>query len=434
MQNINLGTGGSLPYCGTSPAGTAALEAFNVNYKSVPNLTTTTPTPSICFSLDASNNTTVTVSATATLSTYFIRILGSSYDTLNISASATALRNPLIMSLVLDVSYSMSQNGGSTALAPAVEDFIADFNGSVSNSDTIDHVAMITFGTSGQTDVPMASPFQTDIDSAVEQKFWAGGIINYTNSQAGLSLGQTQIANQYALVTPGENVVRVLVFFTDGWPNMQQDTLTCPATTKGGKTTTANLLYCGCDPGDTSLGLCAATNLVFFNPSSCSASNDGCSAPTTGCGSTQTGITGVANDYYPQNFPDQQNGKSEPLITAGVANIDYCGGQTPLSEPLASDAMYRATQVATNPTTGLLAQGVFVYAIGMGSAITGQSAAKQFLEEITNDNDPSNLTYNSSLPVGQVVYAPCTSTSTCQQDLETAFQYIYSKIALRLSK
>jgi len=442
MQNIDLGTGSTLPSCGTSPAETVALDAFNVNYKSVPNLTTTTPTPSICFSLDSNNNTIVTVSATAQLSTYFIRILGSSYNMLNISASATAQRNPLIMSLVLDISYSMSQNGGEAALPPAVEDFLADFNGTVTNSDTIDHVAMITFGTSGQTDVPMASPFQNAIDSAVEQKFWAGGVINYTNSQAGLLLGQTQIANQYALVTPGENVVRVLVFFTDGWPNMQQDTLTCPPTTTGGKTTTANLLYCGCDPGDHSLGLCNQTgtssakvdsttnSLVFFNPSSCSTANDSCTAPTTGCGSS----TNLA--LLPQSFPDQQaGGASEPLVTGGTtATVLYCGGQTPLSEPLASDAMYRATQVATNPTTGLLAQGVFVYAIGMGSAITGQPAAEQFLEEITNENDPSNSTYNSNWPAGQVVYAPCATAASCQQDVKTAFQYIYSKIALRLSR
>ena len=126
MKNVNQGTGGYT--CNiTSVAGLAADKEFNLNYQSVPNLGAL-PTPNVCFSLDANSNTLVTVSATATINTYFIRILGSAYDTLSISASATAQRNPMVMSVVLDVSYSMEKNGGSGALATAVNNFIADFN------------------------------------------------------------------------------------------------------------------------------------------------------------------------------------------------------------------------------------------------------------------------------------------------------------------
>src|SRR5208282_1840006 len=139
MKNINLGTG-SLPNCNlASGAATAGQETFNINYQSVPGLGTT-PTPSICFSLDSNNNTIVNVSATATINTYFLGALSiipgvtTNFATLSVSASATAQRNPMIMALVLDVSYSMEKNGGSTALAPAVEAFIADFNGSTTNS------------------------------------------------------------------------------------------------------------------------------------------------------------------------------------------------------------------------------------------------------------------------------------------------------------
>jgi len=152
MKNVSQGTGGET--CNiTSAAGLAADEAFNINYLSVPNLSGTV-TPSVCFSLDANNNTLVNVSATATLNTYFIRIFGSSYDTLTVSAAATAQRNPLVMSLVLDVSYSMTQNGGSGVMPTAVENFVEDFD--PNNNDTIDNVSVVTFGTSAITIVPNA--------------------------------------------------------------------------------------------------------------------------------------------------------------------------------------------------------------------------------------------------------------------------------------
>ncbi len=424
MKNINLGTG-SLPNCSlTGGAATVGLDTFNVNYKSIPGQGTT-PTPSICFSLDSNNNTIVNVSATATINTYFLRALSiipgvtTNYDTLTVSASATAQRNPMIMSLVLDISYSMEQNGGSTALAPAVEAFIADFD--PNNNDTIDWVSMVTFGSSAVVDVPNTQPFKDAIDTAVAQKFWAGGIINYTNSQAGLLDGQTQIADQYAKVTAGENVIKVLVFFTDGWPNIQEDTLTCPAATKGGTPTTAKLLYCGCDPGDESLSLCTAQQAVFFNPATCSTTDNNCSAPTSGCGSS------TKTAQLPQNFPDQQTGVSEPLVVGANFNIEYCGGPTPASgQTLGSDAMYRAAQVSTNPTTGLLSQGVYVYAIGMGDAITNQPVAQEFLREVAND--PSAATYNPNLPAGEAVFASSSA------DLTQVFQTIASKILLRLSR
>ncbi|MGC1337652.1 MAG: VWA domain-containing protein [Candidatus Binataceae bacterium] len=424
MKNINLGTG-SLPNCSlTSGAAVVGLDTFNVNYKSLPGLGAT-PTPSICFSLDANNNTIVSVSATATINTHFLRAMSiipgvtTNYDTLSVNASATAQRNPMIMSLVLDVSYSMEENGGSSALAPAVEAFIADFD--PNNNDTIDYASMVTFGTSAVVNVANTQPFKDSIDTAVSKNFWSGGVINYTNSQAGLLDGQTQIADQASQVASGENVIKVLVFFTDGWPNMQQDTLTCPAATKGGPTTTADLIYCGCDPGDESLGLCQSTGGEFFNPSSCSTANNSCSAPTSGCGSS----TQVAQ--LPQNFPDQQTNATEPLVSGANFNIDYCGGQTPASgQALASDAMYRAVQVSTNSTTGLLSQGVYVYAIGMGSAITNQPAAQEFLREIAND--PSASTYNPDLPIGEAVFASSSA------DLTEVFQTIASKILLRLSK
>ncbi len=405
MKNINLGTGSSLPNCSTtSGAGGAALEAFNVNYNSVPNLSATTPTPNICFSLDANNNTIVTVSATASINTYFIRIadlFGGNFNTLSVGASAQAQRNPLIMSLILDVSYSMTKNGGSGALGTAVENFIADFD--PGDNDTVDWVSVVTFGTFANVNLDNTQPLKGPVDNVMGTNFWANNIINYTNSMEGLTLGEGRLLAK--VLTP--NTIRAAVFFTDGWPNILQDNFTC-----AGATQPVSLLYCGCDPGDEVLpGVqCSATasQTTFFDSTTCQ-SNNTCNAPSSGCGS--------GTGKYPTLFPDQQTGANESLT-----NVNYCGGTAPGGLPLASDAMYRAVNVAK----AMQQAGIYVYSIGMGSAITGQASAEEFLREVAND--PNSATYNANLPQGEAVFA---STST---QLSQVFQVIASKILLRLSK
>jgi Flp pilus assembly protein TadG len=416
MKNVNLGTDNAL--CSTSAAAKQGINAFNVNYTSIPNLSAT-PTPCVNFSLDANNNTLVNVTASATINTYFIRVFGSSYDTLTVQAAAQAQRNPLVMSLVLDISTSMDYNGGESALPPAVQNFVADFD--PNDNDTIDHVSAVTFGSSAVVNVDNAAPFKTPVDNAVAGINWS--VTNYTNSQQGLAAGQAEIVK----IPQTSNLIRVLVFFTDGWPNIQQDTLTCGS---GKGATTANLLYCGCDPGDVSLGLCTNTSLVFFNPTGCNTTNNSCSTPASGCGS------GSGSNPNPTQFPDQQfSGSMESLAT-----VLYCGGTAPGAPgSLLSDAMYRSVLVMNDPNPnpytasynagvaqqGLQYQDTYIYAIGMGTAITGQAGAQEYLREIAND--PAAATYNSALPTGEADF-------TDAADLNTVFQQIAAKILLRLAK
>ena len=402
MQNVNLGTGGSLPNCSlTTGAGAAALEAFTVNYKSALRVGTT-PTPSICFSLDSNNNTIVNVSATTSLDTYFIRLLGSTYNTLSVSASSQAQRNPMIMNLNLDVSYSMNNNGGKTALGPAVKDFIADFD--PNDNDMTDWVSVVTFGTFANVNLDNTQPLQTPVDNAVDGITWSSASNpNYTNSIQGLTYAQQRLLAK--TLTP--NTIRVEIFFTDGWPNIQQDTLQCRPNAHP-LPSPIPVLYCGCDPGDESLGLCNNNSLAWFNPSGCS-SNNTCNT-VTGCAAT--------------TFPDHQaGGTSESL-----ANVTYCGGQTPLAgQALASDAMYRAVKVAQSMRMQANSNNnIYVYAIGMGDAITKQPVAEEFLREVAND--PNASTYNPALPIGEAVFASDSS------GLTQVFQTIASKILLRLSK
>ncbi len=405
---------------GQATATTVAQTVFNVNYQSLPGLGATSGA-TVSFTTDANNNKLVTVSATAALPTYFLGVLGSNYRTLSITETATAMRNPMIMALVLDISSSMDSNGGEEALAPAVENFIADFD--PDNNDTVDYVSVVTFGTSSNVNLAMTQPLKTPVDDAVSAISWTG--TRFTNSQAGLLAGQTQIANQFAKVPTGQNVLKVLVFMTDGWPNVIQDCLLCSGSTRTSTgcppgSNKTNLIYCGCDVGDIALGLCRNTPcaeysgqpVCFFDPTTCTGTNDTCSEPSSYCGST-----GSTKLPFPTTFPDLYIGANESL-----SNVNYCGGTTSQY----SEAMYRSVQVSTAASTGLLAQNVYVYSIGMGTAITGQPTAEQFLQEVAND--PASPIFSPSLPQGQAVFA----SSSAQ--LDSVFQIIASKILLRLSK
>ena len=89
------------------------------------------------------------------------------------------------------------------------------------------------------------------------------------------------------------------------------------------------------------------------------------------------------------------------MRTESLLNVNYCGGPAPGQSPLGSDAMYRAVKVAQ----AMQANNIFVYSIGMGTAITGanNAVAEEFLREVAND--PNAATYNPNLPQGEAVFA-----------------------------
>src|SRR5579871_4542920 len=115
-----------------------------------------------------------------------------------------ATRPQLIMSLVLDRSGSMQSNGGSTALPPAVTNFIARFD------DTQDYAAAVSFSSAASVNVAMEQPFINDIENAALALNFGG----YTCSDQGLTNALAQ--NNAVSVSASQEVVKVIVFFTDG--------------------------------------------------------------------------------------------------------------------------------------------------------------------------------------------------------------------------
>lgn len=324
MRNVNLGQ---------TQARVIAQSAFNVNYGAALNRDATAPVVTVVFSTDSNGNTVVNVGATATLNTFFIKLLPG-YNIWNVTSSAQATRPKLIMSVVLDKSGSMNLNGGAQVLPSAVVNFVGYFD------DTSDKVAMVSFSSVSTTNVTIRSTFKSLITTAVNSLAFGGA----TYAQGGLLDGQTQI-NGVTTVS-GQNVVKVAVFFTDGWANTLQDTLKCPPNTL--------LNYGGCAPPEAAVGWCSG--ISFLSPTTGSA---------TSCGATV--------------FPSQLTGTNQSLTQTNIAN----------------DANYRAVLVANS----MRAQNIVIYAIGLGDKIS-----QPFLLQVAND--PASSTFDSSQPVGQAVFAP----------------------------
>ena len=146
---------------GQAKAGALAVNSFNGNY-ATSTLDANPPTINVSFTTDAFGQTLVNVSATANIRTFFMRLLPK-FQTFSVSDSAQATRGKLVMSLVLDRSGSMTGNGGSTALPPAVTTFINYFD----NSN--DEVAMVSFASNATVDVAIGYHFINPITNAVER-------------------------------------------------------------------------------------------------------------------------------------------------------------------------------------------------------------------------------------------------------------------------
>jgi len=298
-----------------------ALSEFDMNFNTNSTLFAAPPTVAISFSTDASGDPTVTVTPQVAFKTFFIKLLPT-YKTLNISSVSQATRPPIILSLVLDRSGSMNDNGGAQALGPAVQDFLGYF------LENTDQLSEVSFSTTAAVDVSLTKNFTNPITSSLNIMHFGGA----TFAQGGLLDAQSQING---VANPGANAVKVAVFFTDGWANTNQDSLKCPQ----------NRLvnYGGCSPVEAQIGWCSGVSLLNPNPPNVSGTVS-CSAST---------------------FPDQLTGRNEQLGSNSTTQTLIC-----------NDAMYRAEQLANTMRT----QGITVYSIGLGSTIN-----QTYLQQVAND-------------------------------------------------
>ncbi|MGC2108401.1 MAG: VWA domain-containing protein [Candidatus Korobacteraceae bacterium] len=386
---------------GQTQAATYAKSMFSANYPTT-GLDASTPTPTISFST-VSGQTIVTASATTTIHTIFMGLMPG-FKTLTVNATAQALRGTLAMTIVVDRSGSMTLNGGQQAVTGAVPTFVDYFNNST------DYVAMTSFASNATTDFSIGHNFQDTTNgipsffssSSSHKMVFAGG----TFGLGGLVLAKTQ--EDSIVPQPGQNMVKVVVYFTDGLVNTIQDTLHC--TNHLGNTL---YNYGGYDSGESGRGSDPTAYYDFFNPS------DGTDYSTT-YGHSQGGSRWGLDS---NNYPPHDSTYDCAGVTTFTSQID--GSQKAFSRTnITADAQYRSLQEAN----ALRAEGVYVYSIGLGS-----DPSQTFLQEIAND--PASPTYDSTQPVGEAVFAPdCSSPNspTCNQELQQVFQTIAAKVLLRL--
>jgi Flp pilus assembly protein TadG len=369
----------------------------------------------------------VSISATATIKTFFIGILPQ-WQTMSVSNTSQALRNPVIMTLVLDRTGSMNNDGGAAALPPAVTDFVNNFD------ENIDQVGMVSFAADQTVNVPMTgSGFQSAVQNAANAL--KGNFNGPTFSQGGLQTGlcvetgTTNDTTNYpcSLTAPtapaNTTPINAVVFFTDGWANMIKDTLSgCPTYPNTGE-------IGGFDPRV--IDPSGSDNIAYFplppNNNHYSVITNSCPAAT---------------------FPSQ-NPQNPSQMSLDCNNCAITWNGQPdnkwIQGNVTNEALYRSVQTAN----ALRAAGVYVYAIGLGSAVNNT-----FLYQIANDcENPATspgqwpaapqtpdpglpTTCNTATLQGNAAFAPdCPGTGTqCQDELNAAFDYIRRKILYRLSQ
>lgn len=375
---------------GQSKAATLATYEFNANFGANP------PTPTITFPTDAYGDQQVNISATATVKTIFMRVIPG-FATVRVSDTATATRGKLAMAIVLDRSGSMSSNGGGAALQSAVPAFVADF------SNTNDEVALISFSSNATLNFPINYNFVTPITTAVKGLSFNGGTFGTgagTNSASTTTGPPMSMADQQiktVVAQPGQNLTKVLVYFTDGLMNTIQDTFTCIVKSKA---TPELINYGGYDTG---------TGVDFFDPS------NGTDWGTYSGGfpyDTKGDICQNPKGVNVTTFFSQQYGAQEALTRAQVT----------------AEAQYRAIYAANVMRTE--SSPTYIFTIGLGSGVSRSTQA--FLAQLAND--PSYPTYIKSQPAGLFLYVPNCPGATCTANLNTAFQTIASKVLLRLTQ
>jgi hypothetical protein len=267
-------------------------------------------------------------------------------------------RAQLIMALVLDRSGSMGceppcGSGGGFVLPAVVSSFIDFFD------DTTDKVAMSSFASEAKLNVPMEQPFRNDIKNAANAMSFAGR----TFAEGGLQIGFNQVNN--TPVPPGESVVKVIVFFTDGYANTFQTNFSCSATP-------INL-----GQGDPPIG-----------------------------GSTNAGAP------WSFNFMDPTAGNNISCSSTTFPSLD--GTIKTISQNnqnIWNEAHLHALSVANQ----IRSANILIYSIGLGAG-----PDPDFLRNIAND--PAGSAYNPSQISGEAVFAPDAS------HLQAVFDQIAAKV------
>jgi hypothetical protein len=406
---------------GQTAASSVATNIFNATFGSNP------PTPTITFPTDSSGNQQVKVTATKSVRTLFMR-LSPGFATIPVSATAVSTRGKLIMTIVLDRSGSMcggtvpckhgetGTDQGGQALQAAVPVFVNNFD---DTANTGDEVGLVSFSSNATIDYAVNYGFKNTnngINKQVAAMSFEGATFG-TGIGTGTLLSNTigpplKLAgnqNDGITIQSGQNVIKAVVYFTDGLMNTVQDNFHC----NGRGNNTLSLINYGGYDNPTS-----ATYAAILDPTQ--AYNIYGVATSSGFPYTTSGTTCKdSNNNNVTTFVSQQPGKG---------NLDFHQSN------VTGEAKYRAKITATSLRSESPHPN-FIYTIGLGSAISGDSNTQMFLKEVAND--PSADTYDPTQATGQfflIKDCPSTPASICNNEVLQVFQTIAAKVLLRLTQ
>lgn len=418
----------------TTNAQATALKYFRANFpRGYMGTPINDPDPTISVLVDGAKRT-VTVDSNTIAPLFFLRYISLNSAPVHVMGQAT--RGDVNVIMVLDRSGSLAQSGYCDDLIAAATGFANKF------SEGRDNVGLVTFARSSTINFPAALNFKTaspNVNDLIGQVQCAG----YTFGSGGLSMAYDEIKR---LNQPG--ALNVIVFFTDGMPNVisagfpvkTQATSYSPAaasscdaaiTTLTGTITQAGsgtegpfpilgLINPPQDPldnGGTSLredmtplgqrANCRVTGTAGGNPSGTSADNpdrveqDIAYVPDTDSwGTSLTGHFGTPPTYSGGPY-------------SGKYRVDDANG-------LVTMAMNAVDNMATSIHNDATLKPM-VFSIGLG---TMGSQETDLLQRVANDPAASN--YDDTKPVGKYLFV------TNGNGLDVAFQTIASEI-LRLS-
>lgn len=180
-----------------------ALAFFDANF---PNGTmhTRNRTANVTVEETALRTRSVTVSASVTTPTYFMRLAG--INSVNVAASGKASRRDVNMMMVLDRSGSMQQSGACEPMKSAARSFVSRF------AEGRDRLGMITYSSTWFYAYPLTKNFKTQsptLDSVISTITCTGG----TSTAMAISEAFNRLR---ALNEPG--ALNIIMLFTDGIP------------------------------------------------------------------------------------------------------------------------------------------------------------------------------------------------------------------------
>jgi hypothetical protein len=204
---------------------------------------------------------------------------------------------------------------------------------------------------------------------------------------------------------PGQNLTKVVVYFTDGLMNEVQDTFNCPS---------AKLInYGGYDVASND----TTTTPDFFDP--------GTSQTDWGTVSTSGASIGALPYDSARDFCKSSTGQYVTKFFSQQFNQQKAFTQSAVTV----ESQYRALLTATSLRTAVPIP-TYIYVIGLGTGIT--TTTQDFLKKLAND--PSSPSYVNTQPTGLFLYVPNCPSTACTTQLNIAFQTIAAKILLRLSQ